>query len=307
MTTDGVPAGVRGHRRRIAAFVSVTAVVVLGVAGGAPAAMAAPPQLTEATVNLPDATVGQPYNGQITITDGTPPYTFTVIDGTVPPGLTVSSSGLVEGTPVQQLDKPVTSTFGVHVSDSSASTRTLDGFFYIVVRTPGHQPPATLALSTDPLPPAMTGQPYSATIHASGGTPPFQWLTPQQIPDGLMLTPDGAELTISGTPTQPYQGTITLTVVDGGHQDIAYHQWIEEGQGATRDYAMTVTTGDATTDQLLTTANQLVAAASGLTAGLLNQLQGGPSTVQQLLGTVEPTVRGLLCTVTGLLAPRCLL
>lgn len=46
----------------------------------------------------PNAQSGVAYSFQFTGSGGTPPYTFTV-QGTLPPGLTLSSSGLLSGTP----------------------------------------------------------------------------------------------------------------------------------------------------------------------------------------------------------------
>jgi sugar lactone lactonase YvrE len=48
---------------------------------------------------LPNATVGTPYNQTITAVGGTAPYTFTTSNGSPPPGLTLSSSGVLSGTP----------------------------------------------------------------------------------------------------------------------------------------------------------------------------------------------------------------
>jgi hypothetical protein len=47
---------------------------------------------------LAAGTVGTPYNQTFTATGGTSPYTFTK-SGTVPPGLTLTSAGLLSGTP----------------------------------------------------------------------------------------------------------------------------------------------------------------------------------------------------------------
>lgn len=48
----------------------------------------------------PAATVGSPYTFIYTA-DGTPTPTFTVLSGTLPPGLTLSSTGTISGTPTQ--------------------------------------------------------------------------------------------------------------------------------------------------------------------------------------------------------------
>lgn len=48
---------------------------------------------------LPDATLGSAYSEQLVGAGGTPPYTFYLASGTLPDGLTLSSSGLISGTP----------------------------------------------------------------------------------------------------------------------------------------------------------------------------------------------------------------
>ena len=64
----------------------------------------------------PQGEVGVPYSFQLTCTGGTPPYYFYIVAGTLPLGLSLSSGGLISGTPsVIVTNDPVT--FGV--SDST--------------------------------------------------------------------------------------------------------------------------------------------------------------------------------------------
>ncbi len=48
--------------------------------------------------NLTDAMAGETYNQQITVSGGAAPFAFNVISGTLPDGLTLSTSGLLSGT-----------------------------------------------------------------------------------------------------------------------------------------------------------------------------------------------------------------
>ncbi len=56
-----------------------------------------PPAITLSPVNLPDGLINTPYNQTITASGGTPPYTFSAMG--LPPGLSISTSGVISGTP----------------------------------------------------------------------------------------------------------------------------------------------------------------------------------------------------------------
>ena len=71
-------------------------------------------------------------------------------------------------------------------------------------------PTAPPLLMIGPLPPATTGLPYSQTLTASGGTPPYVWsVVSGAPPNGIALSPSAGVL--SGTPTQ--SGTVTFTIM----------------------------------------------------------------------------------------------
>jgi hypothetical protein len=51
------------------------------------------------TTTLPDAPVGAVYNQQLVADGGVPDFTFTLVGGALPPGLSMSNSGFITGTP----------------------------------------------------------------------------------------------------------------------------------------------------------------------------------------------------------------
>ncbi|HVU15367.1 MAG TPA: DUF4082 domain-containing protein [Candidatus Didemnitutus sp.] len=59
-----------------------------------------PATLAIATTSLPSGTVSTAYSATLAATGGTPPYTWSITAGTLPQGLTLSSAGVISGTPL---------------------------------------------------------------------------------------------------------------------------------------------------------------------------------------------------------------
>jgi len=162
-----------------------------------------PPELTILSPTaLPVAAVGVPYRFELKATSGTAPYFWVkkkkLKFGTIPDGITLSSDGLLSGTPTTQ----GFSNFTVIVNDSgerqARKPLTIDV----------GPPPPPLAIRTESLPQALQGLPYSATLEASGGVGPYTWtIEAGTLPDGLTMTAAGA---ISGRPTTV--GTTSIVV-----------------------------------------------------------------------------------------------
>ena len=72
-------------------------------------------------VVLPDAYWNEAYPPQtLTATGGQPPYSWTIIAGALPPGMTLSSDGVISGTPTVA----GTASFTVQASDAASATAT---------------------------------------------------------------------------------------------------------------------------------------------------------------------------------------
>lgn len=78
----------------------------------------APATLVVATTSLPGAQVGVSYSVQLQASGGTPPYTWSMASGSLPAGLTLSSSGVISGTPLTA----GSASFTVQCTDSGAPT-----------------------------------------------------------------------------------------------------------------------------------------------------------------------------------------
>ena len=77
-------------------------------------------------------------------------------------------------------------------------------------------PPAPLVITTNSLPDATVNVAYSATLAASGGTPPYtRWsIVSGSLPKGLSL--DQTSGVVSGTVTKPGSPSFTVQVTDAG-------------------------------------------------------------------------------------------
>lgn len=74
------------------------------------------------TTSLPGATRGTEYTHQLQATGGRSPYIWTLVSGSLPHGITLSSGGLLSGKP-RSSDTPETYSFEVMATDSTPGTR----------------------------------------------------------------------------------------------------------------------------------------------------------------------------------------
>jgi hypothetical protein len=71
------------------------------------------------TLVMPNAQVGVPYSQQLTATGGTIPYTWSIIAGALPAGLSLDPvTGIISGTPLAATVTPAA--FTAQVVDSGA-------------------------------------------------------------------------------------------------------------------------------------------------------------------------------------------
>ena len=152
--------------------------------------------------------IGVPYSQAMSASGGVAPYTYAFDSGTLPPGITVSASGVISGT--------VTATgayvFSVKVTDSTAGTPlTVTKNYSVSIAIP--------ILSITPTTLTAGGQSvaYSQQMATSNGTAPYTYVVESgSLPPGLNLSSSGL---LSGTPTALgiYNFVMKSTDVTGGN------------------------------------------------------------------------------------------
>jgi uncharacterized protein (TIGR03437 family) len=190
-------------------------------------AVIAGPTITPAT--LPGGEVGAPYTPTTLVASGgTPPYSnWTVSSGSLPPGLTLSSSsGQITGTPSTVTGSPFS--FSVTVKDNAGSTSPQLPLSIAVIAGPTITPAS--------LPNGSVGASYSTGLAATGGTPPYSsWtVSSGSLPPGLSL--NAGTGVISGTPStatgSPFSFFVTVKD-NAGSTSLAVQFSIAIGTGVT--------------------------------------------------------------------------
>jgi hypothetical protein len=162
---------------------------------------------------LPDGKIGTLYS--LTLSASGPggslaTYTWKLNSGDLPQGLSLSSSGVLSGTPqvVTGVIYPFTYHFVLEVTDGSLKDE--EEFFLTIYNTPA--PPALSISTTSPLSNAIVDSFYGKTLEAVGGTWPRSWnVVSGSLPAGLTFDTAGA---ISGIPTTTGTYSFTLQVTD---------------------------------------------------------------------------------------------
>jgi len=187
-------------------------VAAVNQAGTGPTSAASSPVTPNSPPSLnfpapPAGQVGTAYSNQLTVTNGTAPFSWSVSAGTLPAGLTLSSSGLLSGTPTTV----GSSTFTVQVVDGSGQSAT-ESVALVVTDKPAA-----------PAPPTATAGITSATV---------AWVAPAN---------NGSAIT--GYVVTPYQAGVAQTPVS---YDATATSRTLTGLTAGSSYTFTVTATNAT-------------------------------------------------------------
>jgi len=155
---------------------------------------------------LPGATLGTFYSIMFNTSDGPASaiYTWQAGQTPPPPGLTLTTDGVLSGTPTGT----GTFNFQVFVFDEKDGIQATKNFSMTVAGS-------LIVTTPSPLPNADANSPYKATLNATGGTTPYHWNIVSGLPSGLNLDPNAG--IISGTPLNPGQFAFSVQVIDSAN------------------------------------------------------------------------------------------
>ncbi|OPZ30448.1 MAG: Gingipain R2 precursor [Lentisphaerae bacterium ADurb.BinA184] len=156
-------------------------------------------------VALPAGEVNATYEAALAATGSFPPFSFVILSGSLPPGLTLGGNGALRGVPT------AAGQFAFQVKATDSQSRTATRTLAIDIA-----PAAVVTIAAAPVPPdGERGQSYGFTFTASGGTGTgFTWeVVGGALPPGLTLTPTG---TLAGIAQEDGVFTFALRVQDDG-------------------------------------------------------------------------------------------
>lgn len=154
--------------------------------------------------DLPDAFLGSPYSVQLEADGGAGALTWSAA-GSLPGGLSLSSTGVLSGSPSATGYLPVP----FSVTDGTNTV-----YWTLNVNV------TAVRISTDgQLPFAVNGVGYNTTIAASGGTAPYSFQLGGGAPFGLSIDSGG---NLSWASPQQGRWTFQITAIDSGMPNLAY-------------------------------------------------------------------------------------
>ena len=214
------------------------------------AASSPPPSASALAIPYPGidpGAVGVAYSKAYTASGGVPPYVWNVSAGTMAPGMALSSTGVLNGTPTAA----GTYNFQMTVTDSASNQASASEALYIAaaagsgagnsgstnsggtvgMTTTGTTPPTPLAIPYPGIDPGTVGAPYSKTYGATGGLPPYAWrVSSGAVAPGMSLSPAG---TLGGTPTQGGDFQFQMTVTDAASSSVTVSEDLYIGGDST--------------------------------------------------------------------------
>jgi hypothetical protein len=168
------------------------------------------------TSSLPNATLNQPY--QFNLVGNGANLVWSVAFGSqLPPGFTLSPAGLLSGTG----DSLGAFSFQIQLINGQFPTQIASRIFSFQVAL------GPLTISESALQAATQNVPYSFTLHAFGGIPPYSWRLGGAIPPGFKIDPTTGVIT--GTPIQTGSFPLAVTLQDSGNTSVTQNYTLTVG------------------------------------------------------------------------------
>jgi hypothetical protein len=184
-----------------------------------------PSTLQVTTSSLAGGATGSAYSQTLAAAGGTPPYSWSISSGSLPPGLALdAASGAISGTPTSG------GSFGFSVTATDSASPAQSATRALSISVSAAPPPQ---VTTTSLATGAVGTPYGQTLAATSGTPPFTWsISSGSLPAGLSLSASGG---IVGTPLgPPGNASFTVKVLDSA------------SQSSTKSLSITIASGNST-------------------------------------------------------------
>ena len=166
----------------------------------------------QATIN--PGNLGVPYSQQFTQTGAAGGITWTISAGSLPNNLTLSTSGLLSGTPV------ASGTFPITVRATAGNSCFGERSYNLVIGVC-----STITIMPATLPSGLINTNYDQTLTANGGSGSYSFTFTGNLPNGVTLSSAGV---LSGSPTVVGTFNFTVTATDQG------------GCTGTKAYALTI-------------------------------------------------------------------
>lgn len=211
---------------------------------------------------------------------GTPPYTWSVIGGAFPAGVTLDpSGGTISGSPAKAGNYGVV----IQLKDNLGNTASKTYTFRVI---------DPLLITTLTLKNGDSGQSYSDTMSAIGGEGSYVWSDTGLNAAGLNLAINASTGTITGTPTASGVYPVTINIHDGATPN----NTSSKSFSITISSAMTITT---TPDISTTTPAYRLPMTVGAAASLSFSVTGGSGTYTWTSSTLPA---GLTLSASGVIS-----
>jgi len=164
--------------------------------------------------SLPNGSAGVAYNAQLSSSGGLAPYSYSLLSGALPVGMSFNSAGALTGVPRSD------GNFSITVGSTDSNSQTANRAYTFTIA------PATVVIAPATLPGGAVGTAYSQNLSSSGGIAPYTYaIVSGALPPGIAFSSAGV---FSGTPVTAGSYTVVVRSTD------------DAGYNATQSYTIVI-------------------------------------------------------------------